>query len=263
MRTWDDVPDWINKRVSDCQRQAVNLLIGDGYEITMAWPDLNFEALDRIVIMTEKEIGSGKVLVATVVVEGHVNGVDPYLYLTAKNYWRKKPTPASLDAPYPDAPEYYTLTGLDQVYVEHAENSADALACVWLAAAINSGPPKWISRHLSERVRHDGDSCYPSEGREAVERILLSEVNWKKFHKKPETQLFAELGRTHNSGHPCVVLLFSQTVDGIQIPPARRRYIELFRDESGMISEVRTNRWEDDLQSCELTGIRPGLTAVP
>ncbi len=249
--------------MSDCQRQAVNLLIGNGYEIRLAWPDLNFEALDRIIIMTEKEIDPGKVAEAYVDIEGRVNCVDPYLYLAEKDYWWKELTPVPLDPPYPEAPEDYALTGPDLEYVEQAGGTADALACVWLAAAINSGPPKWITRHLSESVRHEGDTCYSSEGREVVERMLVSEVNWKKLHKKPDTLAFAELGRAHNSGNPCVVILFSQTVNGIRIPPERRRYIELFMDESGMISEVRTISWDDDLDSCELTGIRPGLTDVP
>jgi len=69
----------------------------------------------------------------------------------------------------------------------------------------------------------------------------------------------SRLGRTQTNRNPCVVILFSQTVDGIWIPPERRRYIELFMDESGMINEVRTTSWDEDLNACELTGVRPGL----
>ena len=261
VRTWDDMPDWIYRRVSDCQRKAVNLLLGDGYEIRQAWPDLNYEAFDRIIIMTEKEIETGKVAVTYVDVDGRVNCVDPYSYLAAEDYCWKEPKP--LDVPYPNAPEDYALTGPDLEFVERARNKAEALACVRFAAAINSGPPKWITRQLSENIRHEGDSCYASEGREAVERILISEVNWKRFHREKGRLLFAELGHAHKSGNPCVVLLFLQVVDGIRIPPERRRYMELFMDAFGMIGEVRTTSWDGDLQSCELTGIRPGLTEIP
>lgn len=257
------MPEWIYRRVTDCQRQAVNLLIGDGYEIRLAWPDLHREALDRIIIMTEKEIEPGKVAVAFVLIDGLVNCIDPYLYLASEDYWWKDPEPAPLDAPYPNAPEDYLLTGADMEFVELAGNTPDALACVRLAAAINMGPPKWITRHLADGVTHEGDYCYASEGREAVERILIKEVNWKRFHSGKGRFLFAEVGRVPESGNPCVVVLFVDTVDGIRVPPVRRRYIELFVDESGKIGRIHTGSWEDDLAACELTGIRPGLTEAP
>ena len=138
MHTWDDIPGWIEEHVTDRQREVVNRMRRQGYEMGNVWPDLNYEALDRIIFCMERKPREGQVERAFVDTEAKANGKELDVYLSGAPDVVKKDPPVI----HPAAPDNYELTPVDMGFLrEHSGRMQEALACLRLAAAINGGPP--------------------------------------------------------------------------------------------------------------------------
>jgi hypothetical protein len=258
MRTWDDIPGWIEEHVTDRQREVVNRMRRQGYDMGNVWPDLDYEALDRIIFCMERKPREGWIEQAFVDREAQVNGKELEVYLrdASGNVEEVKKDPPVI---YPNAPENYELSGVDTGFLrEHSLRVQEALACLRLAAAINGGPPSWITRYFRDDVVCDGDTCYTEWGRAPAEKHLTREVNWK-MGSYGGNRCCAELGHLHEDGRPCVVILWFEMAGGSLARPLRRRVYRLSVDEIAMIREVYCFSSEDGLQGCEMTGRRPAL----
>jgi hypothetical protein len=248
----------MEKHVTDRQREVVNRMRRQGYEMGNVWPDLDYEALDRIIFCMERKPREGWIEQAFVDRDAQVNGkeLEAYLRGASDNVEKVKKDPPVI---YPDAPDNYELTPVDMVFLrEHSGRVQEALACLRLAAAINGGPPWWITRYLCADVVYDGDACYTECGREPAEKHLTWEADWK-MRNSGGNRCCAELGQLHKDGRPCVVILWFETADGSLARPLRRRLYRLSVDEIALIHEVYCFASEDGRQCCDLTGRRPAL----
>lgn len=71
----------------------VNTLLKDGYYFGEVWPDLNYEAMDRIIFAMKKPIDDEQHFLAFVDKQALVNGVDLETYRSGRFSYVEKQRP--------------------------------------------------------------------------------------------------------------------------------------------------------------------------
>ena len=257
MRAWDDLRGEWAKHVTERQRQVVNALRKDGFIFGEVWPDLNYEALDRIIFEMKKPIDDERCVRVYVDKEALINGVE------LKDFSSDRcGDVVSIDRSpplvFPDAPADYELTPVDSDFVRKSKSPHEALACIRFAAAVNGGPPWWITGYLCDDVVCDGDNCYTEWGCDAAIKQIEREVGWKLSYNAGN-RMCAEIGELHEDGRACVLIQWFELVDGALALPQRRRVYRFSVDGAGMIREIFRFASTENLGCCDLTGRRPAL----
>lgn len=258
MTTWDDLPNRFVDHVGAYQREVVNELLGKGYRMEMVWPDLNYADLDRMIFLMEKEMAPGRIAQAFADADGRVNDASLNEYLEGNEYLWRKPQPEPTRYHYPGAPREYVPIGAELEFLRDSEHPDSALMCVRYAAAINSGPPRWITGHLARGVLLDSQSAFTLHGRHAVSCELDRQINWKR-QVKTRNRMAAELGWEPDSGTPCAVTQFSLFENGVLKAPECRNYTTFQLNAAGQVAEIIQISKVPDPSTCRLSGIQPGV----
>ena len=258
MRTWDDLPGKWAQHVTERQRQVVNALRKEGFVFGIVWPDLNYEAMDRIIFEMKKPIDDEHYARVYVDKEALVNGEEFEDFRSSGLCGDVVSTDRSPPPVFPDAPADYELTPADSDYVRKSKRPQEALACMRFAAAVNGGPPWWVTGYLREDVVSDGDNCYTEWGRDAAIKCIEREVGWK-LSDCGGNRMCAEIGELHDSRRPCVAVQWFERVGWGLALPERRRVFRFAVDGAGMIREIYCFASTQNLGCCDLTGRRPAL----
>ena len=237
----------------------MNALRKEGFVFGLVWPDLNYEAMDRIIFEMKKPIDDESFAQVFVRKDGMIDGVDleAFLRLPSCSIGKVRRDPPVV---FPDAPPDYEITAVDLDFIRSSNRPQEALACIRFAAAVNGGPPWWITKYLLDGVVYDGDNCYTEWGRDAATEHITDEVGWKLL-PNAGNKMCAEIGQLHDDGRPCVVIQWFELVGSAFALPERRRVYRFSVDGFGMISEVYVYASEENLACCDLTGRRPALKA--
>lgn len=245
--TWDDIcPQWM-RCIGERQRRGVHELQRQGYSIGAIVPIFNYPDLDHLSICMVRLLPGDRVREVSVRPDGHAC----VRYEDA----RIMPPPVP---DYPPAPADYPLCADDTGFLARFAGHPDALACVRFAAAVNGGPPSWITRHLHPDAVAEVEGSYTSEGSERVAIILEQQCEWK-LYPPPGFRVCAELGFFRDECQPGVALLVLERRARGWKQPVRRNLWRFRTGKGGAICLVEVVHNRQELGVLTLTGIRPGL----
>lgn len=246
--TWDDMAPSCSEQISDEQRATVHRLQRQGFGISYAWPDFDYPDLDHIVVHMVRLLPRGRAREVYILRDGSIHGPADDLRIVSAPVTKRPP-----------APENHRIDGPDASYLVQFADDQDALACLRFAAAVNGGPPSWITRYLAPDVVVEAEWHYTLEGPEQAMPLLEEVIDWKLNDKRGGNRACAEVGVFPSERRPGVALLFFERARRGWKASVRRSVWQFFTEGTPFIRRIEVAYSSAELSALHLTGHRPAL----